>query len=134
MIPPLFRERIQISFRLADPAGILFFGNFFDLAHDILERFLQHRGITWAEWFNHPTLAFPIRHAESDFHAPLKAGESYDVEASVVETSSSSVTFQVSFLSDGIPRAQTRIVSVCIRRNSGEKERLPSELVARLRA
>ena len=128
----MYRETIQISFRLADPAGILFFGNFFDLAHDILERFLQHRGITWAEWFNHPTLAFPIRHAESDFRSPLQAGESYGVEAIVSEVSQSSVTFQVSFLREEKLLARVSIVSVCVNKDTLVKAVIPDTLRQRL--
>lgn len=85
-----FEKQIQIKFREADPAGILFFGNILALAHDVFEDFIPATGLTWADYFQTKEYIAPIRHAEVDFLSPFRPGEKYDVAVSILRIGDSS--------------------------------------------
>jgi|SRR6185312_463631 len=85
-----FEKQIQIKFREADPAGILFFGNILALTHDVFEDFIPTTGLTWADYFQAKEYIAPIRHAEVDFLSPFRPGEKYDVAVSILKIGDSS--------------------------------------------
>lgn len=67
-----FHTEIQIRFREADPAGILFFGHVFALAHDCFEGFIEETGFGWKNWFNvRGEYLVPIRHTEANYLRPF---------------------------------------------------------------
>lgn len=57
----VFRTKKTLTFREADPAGIMFFGNVFAIAHDAFEEFIVAAGYTYQEWFGQTDYLIPIR-------------------------------------------------------------------------
>lgn len=95
----IFRYQGQIRFHEADPAGWMFFGRAFELAHDCLEDFLVFAGFEWAEWFKNSNFAMPIRKADADYRRPLAVGTKYEIECRVLNVGTSSVNFEFTFKS-----------------------------------
>lgn len=93
-----FRWQNRMRFHQADPAGWMFFGRAFELAHDCLEDFLVEAGIPWKDWFANSQLAMPIRKAEADYVRPIAAGELYEVQAEITKLGQTSIGFQFRFL------------------------------------
>ena len=91
-----FEKEILLRFREADPAGILFFGNIFGLAHDCFEDFIQATGMTWDEWFRTKDYMVPIRHSECNFLKPFFPGQKYTARVSVANIGDSS--FQMKYV------------------------------------
>jgi acyl-CoA thioesterase FadM len=82
-----------IPFHLADPAGIVFFGHVFSLAHQAYEQFISDQlGYTWTEWFQNPEWIVPIKQADAHYLHPLVAGQSCHMELHVTALSSTSFT------------------------------------------
>ncbi len=126
-------KSLTVRFGDCDPAGVIFYPRAFELAHAAVEEFvgaeLGHKA-----WFASPKLAFPVRHAEADFHAPMKSGETFRVTVSVEEIGTTSVTFAVEFAgASAKPACRVRTVHVALDRKSGKATTLPPEIRAKLR-
>lgn len=93
----VFEWNSQIRFHQADPAGWMFFGRAFELAHDCFEDFLQHLGLNWKDWFQNSRYAMPIRKAEADYRRPLPAGAEFQIRAHVSRLGETSVTLKFEF-------------------------------------
>lgn len=128
----IFKNQIQIKFHQADPAGIMYFAQIFTLAHDAFELFIQKAGFSWSEWFQENKYLIPIRHAESDFQRPFKAGDHYDVEAVVVQISTSSFQMQYTFKQHTHVHAVVKIVHTCLDKKSFQKIEIPGEIKTKL--
>lgn len=83
----------QIPFHLSDPAGVLFFGNSFHLAHECLEQFLTQSPLGWKFWFKSKSFLVPIVNCNCDFKSPLFCGESYSINLVKAEINNSSIKF-----------------------------------------
>lgn len=79
----MFKTRTTIPFHLVDPAGIVFFGHAFTMAHQAFEDLLRHHQVDWQDWFEHPELGTPFREARAQYFRPLRGGETYEIQVSV---------------------------------------------------
>lgn len=92
------QKNIFIPFHLGDPAGILFFGHIFSLAHEVYEHFIiEKMDIPWNDWFNHAEYVIPLKHVEANFHLPIKVGAFYQVELLVKKIGTTSFTLLYHF-------------------------------------
>lgn len=127
-----FEKEIQVRFREADPAGILFFGHVFDLAHDCFEDFVQAVGMTWNEWFLSKTYIVPIRHTECQFLKPLIPGQKYVLQASIVKMGHSSFQMKYVFSSHSEICAEVLMVHVFLDGQSQQKISIPQPIRLKL--
>lgn len=128
--PPL---KFKVAFDEADGEGIVFFGNYFRLAHRALEAHLPRLGVPWAEWFKNSEFGVPLRHVEADYLRPLKPGDDYQVSVDVAEIGESSVHFVYEFASlNGDVLARLKTSHVFASRAGMKKISIPSDMRARL--
>lgn len=123
-----------VPFDEADGEGIVFFGNYFRLAHRALEQYLPRLGIEWREWFASKEFGVPLRHAEVDYFKPLRPGDQFAVHISVAEIGESSVHFAYEFKSvdGGEMIARLKTSHVFVSRPQMKKLAVPEELRAKL--
>lgn len=126
----MFVVREEIFFHQCDPAGYLFFAESFVLAHQSIERFLSNTQIGRSGWFEHETVAFPLRHAECDYQSPLRAGDRCELTVRVVKVSTSSVVFEVTAVNDGRRCFSATSVHTAMSRVDHTKVALPSEVLS----
>ncbi|MGE0526627.1 MAG: acyl-CoA thioesterase [Bdellovibrionales bacterium] len=125
--------KFTVPFDEADGEGIVFFGNYFRLAHRALELYLPRIGIPWAEWFQSSEYGVPLRHAETEYLRPLRPGEEYDVGIRVAEIGTSSVRFHCEFRGPGGEVcARTKTSHVFVNRATVRKTDIPPSLRLRL--
>lgn len=125
--------RFTVAFDEADQEGIVFFGNYFRLAHRALEQWLQDRGIAWPQWFKNPEFGVPLRHVEADYLRPLRPGDSFDVQIRVAEMGDSSVHFEYEFTGlDGALLARLKTSHVFASRAGMKKIPVPEFVRQRL--
>lgn len=127
-----FTIQIQIKFHQADPAGIMYFAQIFTIAHDAFELFIQKAGFSWNQWFNENKYLIPIRHAESDYKRPFRAGEYYVVDVAVATFSESSFQMMYIFKQNDHVHAVVKMVHTCLDKNTFQKLALPSEIKDKL--
>ncbi len=120
-----------------DPAGIVFYGNFFKLAHHALEEALPRLGINWESWFRHTDHGAPLRHAEATYHAPLRPGEKFEVRLRLARLGESSLTWEYQFLSpppQGRLLAELSTTHVFFDLHKRQKMALPSNIREKLQS
>jgi YbgC/YbaW family acyl-CoA thioester hydrolase len=118
-----------VAFDEADGEGIVFFGNYFRLAHRALEAYLPTIGIPWTEWFNNAEWAAPLRHVEADYLQPLRPGDTFAAEIKVSDIGESSVSFMYEFKTpSGQPIARLKTTHVFIDRATIKKRPIPGAL------
>ena len=124
-----FETNITIRFEDADPAGIVFYPRAIALAHGVIEDLIRQTELGWHGWFENHGLAAPVRHAEADFFAPMRAGETFKARAWVEKIGETSGTFAVELLgSEGEMRARIRTVHVLVDRNTKQPLALTPEV------
>lgn len=124
-----FKTQFALRFHEADPAGIMFFGNIFPLAHNAFEEFIQEAGFAWQEWFSASEYIIPIRHAEADYLKPLVAGHEYTISVQVKAFGRSSFTMHYSFIQGSEVHAHVQMVHVVL----GAKDKTPQPIPEKIR-
>jgi len=124
-----FETIVNIRFEDADPAGIVFYPRAIALAHSVVEDLIRQTEVGWDGWFANHNLAAPVRHAEADFLAPMRAGEMLRARAWVEKLGETSVTFTVEFLGiGGETRARILTAHVLVDREAAKPVPLTPEL------
>lgn len=124
----IYRRTLQLRFREADPAGIMYFANIFSLAHDTFEDFIQAAGLDWKEWFKEPQVIVPIRHTECDFRSPFRPGETYEIQATVAQFRETSLQMQYVFLQGSRVHAVVKMVHAFLDPRTKQKTPIPENI------
>lgn len=127
-----FETTLPTRFRDADPAGFLFFGRVFELAHDAYEEFVQHLGYTWQEWFSDPHFLIPLRHAEANYFTPIWPGEPIQVHIDVLQLRETSFQLRFRFFQRGQLTSEATTVHIYLNAQTREKSKLPDGIRAKL--
>ena len=127
-----FRTKKTVTFREADPAGIMFFGNIFAFAHDAFEEFIRAAGYQYAEWFRQRDFLIPIRHTEGDFMIPFVPGDTYDVSVTVASFGQTSFKMKYAFTQDGRNFAIVTMVHAVLDGKTMQKTSIPFVMKSRL--
>ncbi len=118
-----------VAFDEADGEGIVFFGNYFRMAHRALEHFLPQVGIPWENWFKHPEYGVPLRHAEADYKAPMRPGDRISVDVNTAKIGESSIEFTYLLTNSSNQHlASVRTIHVFVSRATMGKTAVPEEI------
>lgn len=128
-----FSKNFLVHFDDCDPGGILFFGNYFKVAHRLFEEFVIHKGISWQEWFGCKTLLVPLKTAQAEYISPLWAGNNYNGSVKITKLGETSITVEVT-LSDlqGQPCSKIQTVHVFVDATTQKKTLIPEAIRTRL--
>jgi acyl-CoA thioester hydrolase/1,4-dihydroxy-2-naphthoyl-CoA hydrolase len=129
-----FITSVKIHFRDADPAGIMFFGNIFALAHDAFEEFIVASGLEWKKWFIKSEHFVPVRHAECEYLAPFIPGESYQIQVFVNSITTSTFKMEYVFSSEKGPHAVVKTAHTFADPEKKTKKEIPTEVRAILQS
>ena len=77
--PARFAVQRGVRFQDVDAAGIVFYARFFDMFHDAYADYLAAYGSPLPEVIRARQWAAPLAHAEADFLAPLRFGDTVEV-------------------------------------------------------
>lgn len=125
----IFTSNIFIPFHLADPGGILFFGNIFTLAHQSYEQMVSQKlKIAWADWFQNPDWIVPIKEASATYHGPIFAGQDCRVEIRFTQVRSSSFEVTYDLFQNDVNCSTVKTVHVFCCRHTGKKCPIPDSL------
>lgn len=119
-----------IMFYDADPAGILFFGNFFRIMHFAFEKYLGTVNL-FKDFFENPEYIFPVKTSTADFKIPVKHGNKVKIEIEIAGIRKSS--FEVYFKMvnpEGKLCAEGKTVHVCVDKKTGQKATLPESILS----
>ena len=129
----VFSTTRLITFRDADPAGVLFFARYLALAHDAYEEFLASRGVSFRSQLTEGLFILPIIHAECDYRRPLWIGDRATLRVTIVEIKRRTFTVAYELLTPEGKRAATcRTVHAAVDTATRRAIPLPSAILAAL--
>jgi 4-hydroxybenzoyl-CoA thioesterase len=109
---PFVREKL-IRFHYCDPAGIVFYPQYFVLFNELVEDwFNTELERDYATFLTEERLGVPMAHIECDFLAPSKIGERLRLELTVSKIGNTSLTLAVYGSAEGEPRVRAKLVVV----------------------
>jgi 4-hydroxybenzoyl-CoA thioesterase len=84
-----------VRFADVDHAGIVYYPRFFHLFHMAFEELWRARmgARAYSELIDRDRVGFPAVRAECDFHAPLRFGDTAEIEVTVARLGGKSITF-----------------------------------------
>jgi 1,4-dihydroxy-2-naphthoyl-CoA hydrolase len=124
-----FRYETTVKLYDTDAAGIVFFGNYFRIAHDAYQTYLETNGVSFAQALRERKILIPIVHADADYLQPSVVGErlTVDLTCSKISTHSFVLRYRVRRF-DGAEVASVSTVHVMIELASNQKIELPLPL------
>lgn len=124
-----------VHFDDGDPAGIMFFANYFRLAERAWELALVKNGLDWKDWFRHEEWGIPLKMVQAEYHAMLMPGQTCTIQIGVKKIGDSSVTFQYEIHdSKGIHCATLQTTHVFVDKETVKKRGVPDHLRKFLKA
>lgn len=124
----IFEHNRRVRFSDADLGGVLFFGRFFELAHETLEEALATSPLGWDYWFQNSEFLVPIKHTEGDYVRPVLPGKPLQVKLSVTQISEHSVAFQFEFSQESQLCAILNTVHVFVNKVTRKKLLVPRKV------
>ena len=95
MPEPFARERL-IRFSHCDPAGIVYFVNFFDMVGGVVEDWFRDAvGLPFQEMHLERRIGFPIVNTGCEFFKPAHLGDTLRLELAIAKLGRSSIDFEV---------------------------------------
>ena len=129
-----FTATMPIRFSHCDPAGIVYFPNYFDLVHAALEDwYASVLGFGFRDLIGSGHGA-PIVHAECDFRFPSRMGDLLSLTLLVERVGGASVTYRVIGHADGLERFTAQIVTAYLALATGKAVPIPKDLRAKIEA
>ena len=135
MIPAgAFTVTRPIRFSHSDPAGIVYYPNYFDMFNGLVEDWFEHELGTRVNDLLEQRLAMPIVHAESDFKVPSRFGDKLNLSLLVERVGRSSLAYRIVGHVAGEIRLTARIVTAMISLDTGRAVPIPDALRERFEA
>ena len=75
----MIRHSVTVRLHHTDAAGVLFYGRLFELVQEAFEEALRAGGLPLAAALRDGGFGLPVVHAEADYAAPVRVGDSLDV-------------------------------------------------------
>ena len=125
--------RKVVRFAHCDPAGIIFYPQYFMLAHDCKEDWFRDGvGYAFRQMITRDRRGFPIVKLEADFVRPSKLGDELDFEIVVRAIGGASLKLDYRALCGAEERVRIRTVLVMTDLDTGASVAIPDWLRARL--
>lgn len=122
-----------IRFHHCDPAGIVFYPQYFVLFNELVEDwFNAGLGLDFAAFHAVERLGVPMAHIDCDFLSPSKIGETLRLRLAVKKIGTSSLTLAVEARSDGDVRVRATLVVVLASLETHRPVPIPAEMRVKL--
>ena|ERR1700722_5888113 len=125
----MFTYETRIHLRDTDATGVLYFTEQLRLALEAFESYLKKSDITLQSLIQDGTFLMPIVHAESDYSAPLFAGDEVVIQLTLSNLGTSSFTLQTQLFKQSALVGKTSIVHVTVAQESKKSILIPESLL-----
>ncbi len=131
----MFIHETKIRLHHTDAAGLLFFAEQFNLAHDAYESFMESIGYPFAPLLRTSTYLLPIVHAEADFGAALNTGDNITIHLTAERIGDTSFTLKYLLFRDKTEQVgSVKTVHVLVDKRTGQTLTLLPDLRTKLAA
>lgn len=129
----MYSVSTKVKLHYTDAAGVMFFGNYFKLIHDVYEDFLDSFGFNLGDIIDNSDYLVLIIHSEADYRQPIRAGQLVNVAIVVNKIKNSSFVLNYTLTNDKNEKvANLQTVHVAIDKANGKKISLPDKFRAQL--
>jgi 4-hydroxybenzoyl-CoA thioesterase len=129
----VFERTKLIRFHHCDPAGIVFYPQYFVLFHELMEDwFNEGLGVNYGHFISVERLGVPLLRTECEFLAPSKIGDTLSLSLSVVRIGNSSLQFAIKASADGELRVRANFTIALMSLDTRRAVPFPAELRARI--
>lgn len=133
--PPVFSIHRRIGFDHCDPAGIVFFVEFFRMCNELFEEwFTDGLGLSFPDEFFERDHMFPLVHTEADFSKALRMGDEIEISLVLARLGRSSIDYSCVGRSGGEEAFRIRLVNALGRRSEGRAIEIPPYMRAPMEA
>jgi len=129
----MFTFKTKIRLHDTDAAGIIFFANQLKIVHDAYEELLEKSNLGFATMLKKTDFFLPIVHAESDYKAPVMAGDKIAISVKVAHIGNTSCSFEYTIKRGKTLVGAAKTVHVAIDQKTRQKIPLPAILRTALR-
>jgi len=125
----MYIHKTTLRLRDTDAAGVIYFANIFDLAHEAFEAFMESVGMDIGLILRSTHFDLPVVHAEADYKKPILPGDKLRIHLSNERLGDTSFTllYRIYNSNDDIV-AEVRIAHVVMDRIEGVKKAVTDEL------
>ncbi len=127
-MPSIPVHRFQVAFQEVDHAGVMFFAHLFGHAHDAYAEMMQSIGYPLHQVIATGEYHIPLVHAEADYLAPMRHGQSIEVSLIIESLGNTSMNLKYEFLSEHGRCAQASTRHVFVDASTGESISIPDNL------
>ncbi len=124
----------RVQFQEVDAAGVVFFGAFFTIVHQVYEQVLLEVGFDLATVLHAGSHGFPLVHAEADYRHFLRFGDQVAIDATCARIGDRSFTmrYDLSLAATATDVATITLIHACVDLQSRTSTALPCTLIAAL--
>ena len=131
--PNVFTVTREIRFSDSDPAGIVFYAEFFRMFNDLFEDWLVKRlGIDFAHQFAIEQRMFPLVHVEVDFKEARRMGQKMDMSLSLNRLGRSSINYDIIGHDHGLEILHAQFVTCVASKKTMQTIEIPAEIRRRM--
>lgn len=128
-----YNRTVPVKFGWCDPAGIMFFPRYFELANDTVEHWFGNPlGVSFKVLHETMRLSVPTARFEADFRAPSRLGDWIDIALSIERLGNSSATLRILMSCKGQERFDGRQVIVLTDGKTLKSKPWPDRLRAKM--
>ena len=126
------RERL-IRFSHCDPAGIVYFVNFFDMVGGVVEDWFREAiGLPFQEMHLARRVGFPIVNTGCEFFKPAHLGDTLKLELSIAKLGRSSIEFAIRGAVGGEEKFRARHKVAMVSLASFRAQPIPADMRAKM--
>ncbi len=105
-----------VRFSRTDAAGVIYFAQVLDLAHEAYEAMMEEAGCPLSTFLKPNSIHLPIIRSEADFRLPMRPGDRLhiDVRVSHIGARSFATTSRIHVGADGPVAAQVMLYHCCV--------------------
>lgn len=130
----VFSRDVRIRFSHSDPAGIVYYPNYFDMFNSVIEDWFADLGFDYPTQIGEFRRGFPTVHAECDFLTPCRMGETLTLSLVIEDLGRSSIKLALHGHIGGTARLRAALVLVIISLDTGKSIPIPADLRRRFEA
>jgi len=128
-----FSLDIRVYIEDTDAGGIVYYVNYLKFMERARTEFMRSLGFGKDYIFTHE-LMFVVRDAQITYNAPARLDDELQATARIVRARGAAMVFAQRVLRDGDVVAEGELTIACVDREGVRPQRLPKDMVARIRA
>ena len=115
-----------------DAAGVIFFGNVYNIAQEAFEFMIEKFDMPVASIIYQSEIIYPIIHSQAEYFSPIRLGQELTINVYLGKISESSFTLVYEMLSEHALLTRVKTIQVAVNKKKWEKSAIPTRFAERI--